>query len=105
MKHFRDIIMGYKIAVYTDHLPITEIFKGGNLNSRLARWYLTIQAYSPEIKYTKVRQNVVADGLSRNVYVGAIDDALPIPNYGRPLFCSAGTSPLEEGNICFGIGR
>ncbi len=43
LKHFRDIIMGYKITVYTDHSPITEIFKGRNLSGRLARWYLTIQ--------------------------------------------------------------
>ncbi len=47
LKHFRDIIMGYKITVYTDHSPITDIFKGRNLSGRLARWYLTIQAYNP----------------------------------------------------------
>ncbi len=40
LQHFRDIIMGYKIT------PVTKIFKGRNLNGRLARWYLTIQAYS-----------------------------------------------------------
>ncbi len=50
LQHFRDIIMGYKITVYTDHAAITDIFKGKNLSGRLARWYLTIQAYSPEIK-------------------------------------------------------
>ncbi len=38
--HFRDIIMGYNITVHTDHSPITEIFKGRDLNSRLALWYL-----------------------------------------------------------------
>ncbi len=37
LKHFRYIIMGYKITVYTDHSPITEIFKGRNLSGRLAR--------------------------------------------------------------------
>ncbi len=37
LKHFRDNIMGYKINVYTDHAPITEIFKGRNLSGRLAR--------------------------------------------------------------------
>ncbi len=56
LQHFQDIIMGYKLAVYTDHSPITEIFKGRNLNGRLARWYLTIQSYSPEIKYAKGRR-------------------------------------------------
>ncbi len=72
--------MGYKITVYTDHSPSTEIFKGRNLSGRLARWYLTIQAYNPEIKYTKGTSNLVADALSRNIYVGAVIDASPIPN-------------------------
>ncbi len=37
LKHFRDIIMAYKITVYTYHSPITEIFKERNLSGRLAR--------------------------------------------------------------------
>ncbi len=81
--------MGYKIHVYTDHSPITEIFKGRNLNVRLARWYLTIQGYSPEIKYTKGRQNVVADALSNNVCVGEVAEASPIPNFSMENLCSA----------------
>ncbi len=42
LQHFWDIIMGYKITLFTDHSPITETFKGRNLNGRLACWYLTI---------------------------------------------------------------
>ncbi len=81
LKYFRDIIMGYEITVYTDHSPITEIFKGRNLSGRLARWYLTIQTYNPEIKYTKGSSNVVADSLSRNIHVGAVTDTSPIANF------------------------
>ncbi len=88
LERFRDIIMGYKIAVYADHSPITEIFKGKILNGRLARWYLTIQAYSPEIKYNKGCQNVVADDLSRNVCVGAVAESSPIPNFSMEDLCS-----------------
>ncbi len=73
--------MGYKITVHTDHSPITEIFKGRNLSDRLARWYLTIQAYNPEIKFTRGASNLVADALSRNIYVGAVTDPSPIPNF------------------------
>ncbi len=89
LQHFRDIVMGYLITVYTDHSPITEIFKGTNLNGRLARWYLTIQAYSPETKYTKGRQKVVADGLSRNVCFGVVADASSIPDFSMEDLCSA----------------
>ncbi len=107
LKNFRDIIMGYKITVYTDHSPITEVFKVRNLNGRLARWYFTIQGYSPEIKWTKGRQNVVEDSLSRNVYVGAVADASPIPNFSMENLCSAQREDtlLEEGYICLGISR
>ncbi len=89
LQHFRDIFMGYKITVYTDHLPITEIFRGRNFNGTLARRYLTIQAYNPEIDYTKGCQNVVADALSRNVCVGAVAEASPIPNFSIEDLCSA----------------
>ncbi len=81
--------MGYKITVYTDHSLITEIFKGRNLKGRLACWYLSIQVYSSEIKYTIGRQNLVADTLSRNVCVGAVTEASPIPNFNMEDLCSA----------------
>ncbi len=89
LQHFWDIILGYHIIVYTDHSPVTEIFKGRNLNGRLARWYLTIQAYNPEMKYTKGRQNEVADALARYVCVGAVAEASPIPNFSMKDLCSA----------------
>ncbi len=81
LKHFRDIIMGYKTTVYSDHSPITEIFKGRNLSGRLARWYLTIQTYNPEIRYTKLSSNVVADSLSRNIHVGAVTFTSPMTTF------------------------
>ncbi len=81
--------MGYKITVYTDHSPITEIFKGRSLNGRLARWYLTIQTFSPEVKYFKGRQNVVAEVLSINVCIGAVAEASAIPKFSMKDLCSA----------------
>ncbi len=89
LRYFRDIVIGCKITIYTDHSPITEIFKGRNLNGRLACWYLTIQAYSPQVKYTKGLQNVVAVALSRNVCVGTVAEASPIPNFSIEDLCSA----------------
>ncbi len=37
LKHFRDIIFGYLITVYTDHIAVTQLFQGKNLTGRLAR--------------------------------------------------------------------
>ncbi len=51
LKHFRDIILGYPITVFTDHAAVTELFKGKNLTGRLARWYLTIQEFNPTFRY------------------------------------------------------
>ncbi len=47
LKHFRDIILGNPVIVFTDHAAVTEFFKDRNLTGRLARWYLTIHEFNP----------------------------------------------------------
>ncbi len=37
LTHFRDLILGYSITVFTDHAAVTNLFKGRNLSGRLAR--------------------------------------------------------------------
>ncbi len=51
LKHYREVIFGYPVTVFTDHTAVTELFrsKERNLSGRLARWYLTIQEFHPTL--------------------------------------------------------
>ncbi len=67
LHHFRDIIFGYPVAVYTNPTALTQLFHGKNLTGRLARWYLTTQQFEPTLKHLPGKVNTVADALSRNI--------------------------------------
>ncbi len=62
LKHFIDIIIGYKTTVYTNQSP------SRNLSVRLVRRNITIEPYSPEIKI------YLGTLKSRNIYVRAVTD-------------------------------
>ncbi len=81
LKHFKDIILGYSITVYTDHAPMIELFKGKNLTRRVAKWYCTMQEFSPIVKQLPGIANVVADALSRIMAMGAVNDNTPVPTF------------------------
>ncbi len=37
LKKLRGIVYGYKITIFTDHAPVTYLFKSKNLQGRLAK--------------------------------------------------------------------
>jgi len=62
LKEFRNILLGHKIVVYTDHKNLT--FRNFN-TERVMRWRLLVEEYGPELRYIKGENNIVADALSR----------------------------------------
>ena len=62
LKEFRNILLGQKIKVYTDHQNLT--YKAFN-TERVMRWRLILEEYGPELHYIKGSKNIVADALSR----------------------------------------
>ena len=62
LKEFRNILLGQKIIIYTDHKNLTY----NNFNTeRVMRWRLILEEYGPELHYVKGEHNLVADALSR----------------------------------------
>ena len=62
LKEFRNILLGQKIVVHTDHKNLT--CKNFN-TARVMRWRLILEEYGPELRYIKGENNIVADALSR----------------------------------------
>ena len=62
LKEFRNILLGQKLVVHTDHKNLTC----KNFNTeRVMRWRLVLEEYGPELRYIKGEHNIVADALSR----------------------------------------
>ena len=62
LKEFRNILLGQKIVVHTDHKNLTY----ANFNTdRVIRWRLIIEEYGPDLRYIEGPKNIVADALSR----------------------------------------
>ena len=62
LKEFRNILLGHKIVVHTDHKNL--VYKNFN-TERVMRWRLVIEEFGPELNYIKGENNIVADALSR----------------------------------------
>lgn len=62
LKEFRNILLGQKIIVFTDHKNLT--YKNFNTD-RVMRWRLILEEFGPDLTYIKGEKNIVADALSR----------------------------------------
>ena len=62
LREFRNILLGYKIVVHTDHKNLTYEKCSSD---RVMRWCLLIKEFGPEFKYIKGKHNLIADALSR----------------------------------------
>jgi hypothetical protein len=62
LKEFRNILLGQRLRIYTDHKNLTY----HNFDTeRVLRWRLILEEYGPELIYIKGDHNIVADALSR----------------------------------------
>jgi hypothetical protein len=69
LKTWRHYLMGKRCEVFTNHKSLKYIFTQKDLNMRQRRWLELIKDYDPSLQYHPGKANMVADALSRKVYV------------------------------------
>jgi transposase InsO family protein len=80
LKEFRNILLGQRITIFTDHQNLT--WKNFN-TERVMRWRLILEEYGPTLKYIKGEHNIVADALSRmDMVKEPIIESLPVEEAG-----------------------
>jgi hypothetical protein len=62
LREFRNILLGYKIIVHTDHKKLTY---AESTSDRVMRCRLFIEEFGPEFRHIKGKHNLIADALSR----------------------------------------
>ena len=72
LKVWRHYLMGKHCDVFTDHKSLKYIFTQKELNMRQRRWLELIKDYDLDLQYHPGKANVVADALSRKVYVNGL---------------------------------
>ena len=68
-RNYHHYLWGATFTIYTDHQPLTSIFKKKTKSPRMSRWILEMREYQYNIKYLKGKYNLVADPLSRPVKI------------------------------------
>eukprot|EP01124_Arcella_intermedia_P034066 TRINITY_DN8373_c0_g3_i1.p1 TRINITY_DN8373_c0_g3~~TRINITY_DN8373_c0_g3_i1.p1 ORF type:complete len:221 (+),score=34.37 TRINITY_DN8373_c0_g3_i1:474-1136(+) len=67
LRKFRDIMLGSRCVVHTDHIAWLSKKNNFDLTSVISRWIDEIYEYDIEIKHIEGRKNVVADALYEKI--------------------------------------
>lgn len=68
LQHF-DVYVGggsTPVVVFSDHNPLVFLQSLRSTNQRLIRWAVLLQPYSLDIRFIRLRDNVMADAWSRS---------------------------------------
>ncbi|WP_406707145.1 Ty3/Gypsy family RNase HI domain-containing protein, partial [Sodalis sp.] len=72
VEHFRPYVFGRKFTLRTDHKPLLWTDGLKESSARVGRWKEKLRTYNFQIVHQKGSQNVVADWLSRALYVNPL---------------------------------
>ena len=67
LKHWKEIVQGYKITVFTDHAPLVNTLNPANKDphGRRARYQVTLGEFDIDLKFIRGKMNNAPDALSR----------------------------------------
>src|SRR4051794_11680796 len=72
LKTWRHYLLGKRCEVFTDQKSLKYIFTQKEINMRQRKWLEPIKDYDLSFQYHPGKANVVADALSRNVYLNGL---------------------------------
>ena len=65
LQHFKQMLLGYKVIVHTDHQALTSALHGKDPYGRKARYQLVLGEFDLDIVYVRGKDNLPPDALSR----------------------------------------
>ena len=74
VKKLRHYLYGSDFTIFTDHKPLKSLFTAEMKNTRVQRWAIQLEEYSPRIEYKPGKLNMVADLMSRLHATGPSSD-------------------------------
>lgn len=82
LKMWTHYLLGRRFTLMSDHSELRYLFDQPNLNSINSRWLSMISEFKFEIRYSKGKENMVVDALSRRIPVNHIS---AMSSYGTNL--------------------